>query len=499
MRTARGVKSASRSVALEPNDPQAWIVKGHLDQRRFRNVAAIAAATEAVRLAPKDPAARLALGEFLLGGGMVGSPDFVRAEEELREARRLVPQSRPAQFLLAKTLVLAGNDEGEAMLDSLLTEGPAPAEARFLRGLSRARHRDLAGADEDFRRAAALEPWRAATWFNWSKLLERLDRKPEADASRQRFEIAQQIEEGTKALEVPFHSSEDNVAPGIQLGDLMLRSGRANEAAVILESLAEDHPELPMPSILHAEALLAVGDVEGAAKAGGACGRGCAESSAGARRRFERGGSPRKYARKRSRTRAVRWRRRRLPRMRMLRSGRRLLESGDAVAALRELQVARQIASEDVTLLGDIGVALTKAQAWEDAEQALGAALAQGGANPEWLFQRGVARAAMSRHARAVEDFRRVLELKPGDSAAAAELAKALRAVNRGGEADSAEKAIAASAKSEEELRTLRERLAKDPKNVDRAIHLAKSLDEVGRSEEAERMRARAFALEAAP
>ncbi len=499
MRTARGVRAAARAVALEPRDPDAWIVKAHLDQRRFRNVAAVAAATEAVRLAPEDARVRAALGGFLLGGGMVGTPDFVRAEEELAAARKLDPEDRPAQFLHAKTLVLAGNAAGEAILDSLLAGGAAaPAEAHFLRGLARSRRGDNAGAADDFRRAGALEPWRAGAWFNWAKLLAREGRTADAEEAQRHFLLAQEIEDETRPVEIAFHASEENLAPGMELSGLFLRAGRAREAETILETLTMDHPETPLPAFLYSEAVLATGDAERAAEvATGALAVAPDHPRAlvalsNAEARLGRADDALAHAR-----RAVEG----APRMAAAHAalGRRMLEAGDAVGALRELQAARQLAPEDASILGAVGVALTKAEAWEDAEQALGAAITRGEPSAEWFLHRGITRAAMGRPAWAAKDFRYALALDPGESRAAAELARVLREMNRGAEADSAERAFAAISKKSQEAHTLRERWAKDPGNVDRALHLARVLETSGREIEAGRVLSQAFAVESAP
>ncbi|HET9887786.1 MAG TPA: hypothetical protein VFR10_09745, partial [bacterium] len=60
MRTTKGIQATTRAIALDPKDPEARWVRAYLDQRRFRNVAAIASAKEAVQLAPGEPRYQLA-------------------------------------------------------------------------------------------------------------------------------------------------------------------------------------------------------------------------------------------------------------------------------------------------------------------------------------------------------------------------------------------------------------------------------------------------------
>lgn len=492
-RTMRGVRSAARAVVLEPRDPEAHLVKALLDQRRYRNVAAVAAAREAARLAPEDARIRLALGELLLGGGMVGTPDFDGAAAELREALRLDPENRRARFVLAKTLIVSGNsEEGDAALDSLLAEGRAPAEARFLRGLTRLRRRDFAGAIEEFRLAVRLEPTRSASWFNLANALEREGKSAEAVEIRRRFDAALDLENEMRSLEVAFHSSEDNLAPALRLADLLVKCGRADKALGILETVTFDHPDDTEAALLLSEAALREHDssrAETAARRAVELAPGNADAFVALSNALalnDRSGDA--LANARNAVDAA-------PASSAAHAtlGRRLLESGDAVAALRELQVARQIDPNDPELLGDIGMALARAEAWEEAEQAFGAAMAALGPRDEWLVERGLVRAAMGRPGWAADDFRLALAANPDEPRAAQELARAYRAMNRESAADSAAGVAESIARRAKATKPIREALRADPRNTERAERLARVLEENGRPDEAALVLARAF------
>ena len=157
------------------------------------------------------------------------------------------------------------------------------------------------------------------------------------------------------------------------------------------------------------------------------------------------------------------------------------------ICPLKEFQVARQLAPADASLLGSAGVAMVRAEAWEDGEPLLSAALAQAGPRSEWLLHRGLAREGMKDTVKAVEDFRSAIEADPTVVRAYEELARALRAFKRNAEADSVEREGAKLAKLEEETRKLYASLWDDPYNDKLARHLAKLLREQGRDDEASR------------
>ncbi|HET9886804.1 MAG TPA: tetratricopeptide repeat protein, partial [bacterium] len=167
---------------------------------------------------------------------------------------------------------------------------------------------------------------------------------------------------------------------------------------------------------------------------------------------------------------------------------RRLLDSGDAAGALREFQLARQLVPEDESLLGSAGVAMVHAQAWEDGEPLLSAAIAREGPHSEWLLYRGLAREGMNNTEKAVEDLRSATEMDPAEMRAYEELARILRGLNRNAAADSVQQQGAKIAKIEEEIHKLKQLLWDDPYNDKPAKHLAKLLREEGRPEEAARV-----------
>jgi tetratricopeptide (TPR) repeat protein len=365
------------------------------------------------------------------------------------------------------------------------------AEAHTLRGLARMRRRDFAGAGEDFERATVLDPSHSAAWFNAALALERQGKSAEAAAARSTFEKAQELENALHQMEVAYHSNSENLDAGIELAGLLRRAGRTREATVLLETLTMDRPDDPRASIFLSEIAAEEGLLERAQDA--------------ARRAVEIAPNhPRALVALSnalaednpsealaSARRAVEVAPRAAPAHVAL--GNRLLEGGDAPGALREFQLAREILPEDVSLLGRVGVAMARAEAWEDAEPLLSMALSRQGPNAEWLLHRGLAHEGMKSPTRAAEDFRLAIDADPANARAYPVLARALRAMNQDAEADSIEQRGAKIAQLEEDVREVRASLAKEPANEKKARHLARLLEEEGRSDEAARVLASAL------
>jgi tetratricopeptide (TPR) repeat protein len=393
------------------------------------------------------------------------------------------PKNTRASLLLGKTLLLSGKHaEGEALLDSLLAEEES-AEARSLRGLARMRRRDFAGAAEDFHRANVLDPGDAMAWFNASLALERQGKSEEAAAARTEFEKVQEFQEALHQMEVAYHSNSENLDAGLELATLLRRGMKEHQARVLLETLAIDRPDDPRASTFLSEIAADAGLFEPA--------------QAAARRALEIAPDhPRALVALSNALaaadpaqalslarRAVEAAPRAAPAHVAL--ARRLLDSGDPAAALREFQAARQLVPEDESLLGGAGVALARARAWEDAEPSLSAAIDKEGPRSEWLLHRGLAREGMKDTAKAIEDFRSAIEADPDELRAYEELARALRNSDRNAEADSVQQKGTEIAKLKEEAQELKASLWEDPYNEKLARHLAKLLREEGRLDEA--------------
>jgi tetratricopeptide (TPR) repeat protein len=483
MRTTDGVAASERALELAPDDPRAHVVRAFLDQARFRNVAAIAAAREAVRLAPDEPRYRIALGELLFGGGMVGTPDYDGAAAAFREALRLEPDAARARFGLAKSLILAGEDEeGEREIGRYLEQRHGHGEAYYLRGLARLRRRALGEAVADFRDAAAYAPHESAHHFNLQRVLQLLGREQEASDARKRFQHFRGLEKGVAGTAVAYHSDTGNVGAALQLARLLAEQGRFRECTILLESLCLDHPNLLEAHALLAEVCVPWHEISSGREA--------------ALRVIEMApGKARGY----------------------LALARLESEAGNAVAAVKPAQTAASLEPGDVEvqlLLGSIlldagkfdealalferlrrqfpenlrarggfGQALVGVGRHEQGVSALTDVLRSRPRHIAWLYYRGLGQIGRGNPGLAEGDLRSVVAIDPAHAEARAGLVRVFRETGREREAQKLEAKHQERLGLETEIRELREQGS-------RTHHLADLLEKAGRPAEAVRVRA---------
>lgn len=259
-RTAPGLEAADRARRLAPDDPEPLLLRAYLDQRRLRNVAAVAAADSARSLAPDDLRVVRAAGELRLGGGMIGCPDHHGAEEAFRAVLALDSTDVRARFGLGMILVLDGRGaEGAPLLDGVLAQWPAWGEAHYLRGLARMRARDFEGALASFDAAVAYDPSDAAASFNRARILDRLGRGEEAAAARERSEIVRDLVERVRLDAEKWHASGD-AQHGVSYARTMRHAGQWEDARELARALVEEFPRQAATHLELAEAAWALCD-----------------------------------------------------------------------------------------------------------------------------------------------------------------------------------------------------------------------------------------------
>jgi tetratricopeptide (TPR) repeat protein len=492
LRTTPGIAASELALDLAPNDPRAHLVRAFLDQARFRNVAAVAAAREAVRLAPSEARYRVALGELLFGGGMVGTPDHAGAAAEFREALRLSPDDLRARFGLAKALVLAGSHaEGEVELGPYLTLRPGHAEAWYLRGVARLRRRAFEEAADDFREAIAHAPHEAAYWFNAASAWRFLGRESEAAGARERFEALRALEKDLGNAEVAYHSATDNPVAALQLARVLAEQGRTQPGTILLETLCRDHPELADAQILLAEACILTGELE---KGRRAVARAIEEAPRRARAhallaRLELEAENPAAAVEPARTAAH-------------------LEPDDLevqlflgsvlIAAARFDEAAtlfegvRRRHPEAVRAQGGLGEALVGDGRYAEGLAQLATALASRPRNADWLYFRGLGQAGRGDEGPAEESLRSAVAIQPGRTDTRAALARVLRDAGKESEAKRVEQELDERVRRKREIAELREERSVRPLDAERARRLADLLENVGDTAGAARARAEA-------
>jgi tetratricopeptide (TPR) repeat protein len=494
-RTSLGVEAAARAVELAPDDARAHHVKSELDQRRRRNLAAVEAAREAARLSPDEARYHVALGQVLLGGGMVGTADYAGAEAAFRAALALDAANARAHGGLGKTLVLAGRDEeGVKELDLALAANPFYGDALYHRGLARLRSRDFAGAVEDFHRATILPPQPAHAFFNLARALQLTGAQAEAEDMRRRYQALHPLQMDIESLETGFHSHSDNLEAAYDLATALSQAHRFDEAKLILESVAEDGPTLPRAHLALAEVALADGDAECAiAAAGRAVQRtsgGAAAHRLAAEAQLLAGDSDAAL----EHARAAAEREPKNPETLLLLGGL-LVRAGRFEEAAKALEEARRAAPQDVRVLAALGRALTGAGRPEAGEALLSTALRARPRNQEWLTARAAARVALGKNGWAEDDLREAIAVASPSAAPYDALSRLLRDVGRGEEADElAEKAQEAQRLEQREREARREFHAK-PGDPGAARRFGEVLRLLGRSAEADHVEGRAAAI----
>jgi tetratricopeptide (TPR) repeat protein len=489
-RTAEALASAERAVAEAPESAEAHLALARVHEARRRHLAAIREAREAIALAPSDARAHMALGEFLSGGGLVGTADPEGAADAFREALRLDAQSIRARWGLAKALVALGRSAEAALeVDAVLERAPGYAGAYLLRGTIRMRARDLAAAEEDFRASVTLDASNPTAHFNLARVLQLARRTEEADAFRESYGHARTRAARIEPAEISFREDSGNVRVGLLLAQLCLESRRAEKAWRVSLAVCSSAPPglLPRAHLFRAEAALAAGRIEdGLASAILACDLlpGDAHPRVLASRLAEFSGDTEaalKYAREavaadQSSAEAA------------LLLGDALLAGEDPAGALSAYRQAGRLVPGDPRVMAGEGRALAQLGRHSEAEQHLSAALRIRPRNFRWRVHRGEVRLDAGNLRWAEDDLRKAAESLPGFAPAHRALERVLR---EGGEAAAADSAARRASELEHRVGKIEEGRAaflKSPGDEAAAQTLATLMEESGRPAEALRV-----------
>lgn len=495
LRLSQAAEAVTRAVELLPGEPSAFALKAAVAERRSLALLARESAAESVRLAPEDAAAHVGLGLVLLSQGRQGSPDHEGAQAAFREALRLAPGDPVARFGLAKALVGGDrHDEALPLLDALIAEGAETGEILALRGLVRSRQRDFEGASADLRRALQLGATDPGVHFALARALIRLDRPDEAEEQRRLHEAAKERAGYVDALFLRYAVASGDIAVATELGRALTDVGRTADAVTVLQSLADDHPDLPRPHLFLARAAFAAELFDPAAEETEAAlalvpdlveAHHLAANVALAREDGERA---LKHAEESVRLGPGQ---ELGPSEQALTLAEALLAAGrpaDALEALASAPGAGSPRAEEIR-----GRALLAAGRAADAELVLAGALRNRGFRYRWFHSRGRARLAVGNAGAAADDFRSTIDLAPWWPPAWEQLAEALRAKGDDDRAADAERRGREAAVREERVLALRAAVFRDPADRARAMELAALLQESGRLDEAGRIRTRAF------
>jgi Flp pilus assembly protein TadD len=494
LRISRAAASAARAAELAPDDAAAHMLKAVLDARRSLTLRARESAARAIQLAPERPDLRVAYAQILLVQGRQGTPEYAASQAELREALRREPEDPRARFWLAKALVFGDErEEGANILDSLVGEGLEFGELLFLRGITKLRARDFAGAASDFERALSLGATDPAVHFDLARAYARLGRNDDAEEQRRLHDAATRREEYVAGLWLSYSLESADVAVATELGRVLTELERYDEAIPLLDSLCEDEPELPAPPLLLARAALEGSRCETAGRAAASarelapgnpealhlaalvaleCGE-AEDALAPAREAVRLSPDEAEY------------------RFTLIDA---LLDAGLVEEAARAIDEARARVTRHPRLDAAQGRMLRASGRPGEAVRALTAALDQRPRRYRWLYERGLARLDAGDAAGAEEDFRVAIGIAPLWIPAHEALVRAVRSA--GGKPGREEAELREARRRSTEIAELRERVGRDPSDFARALRLADLLDDCGLPAPAGRVRARAFAWE---
>ena len=493
-RTNAGLEEVARAIDLAPEDARARHVLAMLERMRFHSVAAVAAEEEAIRLAPSEARYRIAHGEYLLGGGVVGTPDHGAAESAFREALSLDPGNLRAANDLGEVLVLDGRqDEALEYLERTLEARPNCGEALYYRGLSRLRRRDLEGAESDFAQAVRFAPHDPSAHFNYARVLQMRGRAEESEAARKIHEEVRKLHNTLHDLAFAYHSNSSDFGAALRYVRALTDAGRVDEAAIILESAAEDEADV----LRVQRELVALAMVWGLPDlAREALGR--ALSLALPTPPLLMAGVQIETAADRPQAALVHARaavalpnsppecRRAL--VAALLATERAEDAAEAERLLRELAAS---SPGDPWVSAHLGEALVRSGQAREAVPVLGRAVraAPGRADP--LHWRGVARKEIGDRSGAETDFRAALRAAPNRAGTALALAELLEASGRPTEAAPLRARHREILENRERVRSLQRRLHDVPGDREAMRELAERLAALGRSAEADALRGR--------
>ena len=497
MRTRVGVAEADRAIELSPDDPGGHYYRALHMQRLFRNVGAIESAREAARLAPNDPRNHVLLGELHFGGGMVGTADYEAAQAAFRQALALDPANERARFGHAKALILAGkHDQGLPEIEAFLVNRPYHGEARYLRGLSRMRLRDLAGAEDDFRRATRLVPDMAAAHFNLARVLQMQERGEEATAYRSLYERVKELAKSAHNAAVPYHISGDPSA-ALAYGQALAEIGRTDDAITVLDSAAADHPANASVGVALAEILRQAGFLDEAwtviARTSDAHITEVRPHVTAAIVAAER----EDHSLALEHARVAHQMAPDSPDIALIYAGA-LIRAENFDEAVRVLEGARTLAPGEPRVIGGLGEAFVQAGRAEEGIRMLNEVLRLEPRNANWLHWRGVARSEAEPRG-AVQDLLDALRGAPNRVETYRALSSVLGVLGRGAEAAEADRRVTDLDARKERMRAVRAAYFSDPRNPEAASTLATLLEEVGREYEADRVRASVSAFGVEP
>jgi tetratricopeptide (TPR) repeat protein len=230
-------------LAREPNNPQAWFVRGHIHRQIGAVQAIVADYQRVLELDPERIEARwwLALALFDIGR-------FQEASQQLEMFQRFHPQNVDVQVRRAMCLWrLDHSEEARNLLDHVLADHPHHGLALRTRGQIALHANRLSEAESWLREAARVLPYDYTTQNTLWECLRQEGKTEEAEAQRERKEtLYERRQQQTEILNHLMSQKPDDPALHCKLGTLYLQLGAPQVGeAWLLSALRLDEHYVP--------------------------------------------------------------------------------------------------------------------------------------------------------------------------------------------------------------------------------------------------------------
>lgn len=240
----------------EPNEIQALLWLGEVQERRQSFDDALQAYRRAASLAPERDDVRLRLAEML-----VHAHQTEEAQAELERLRERQPGNRSVLLGLARCRHLAGDlTAASHMLDDLLATAPQDAEILSERGRVAQEAGQPEEAERFLRNAVAVAPYDRETAYTLYQCLERQKKTAEAQAVKAKLdEVETQL---TRLAELTRQIGDrpHDASLRYEAGMIFFRSGQPKEGVRWLLSALQEDPRFAPAHRSLAEYYQSIGD-----------------------------------------------------------------------------------------------------------------------------------------------------------------------------------------------------------------------------------------------
>ena len=201
-----------------------WFDLGFVENALGNVEGSIAAYRKSVAAKPDVFESNLNLGLQLAKSGQPGAEDFLRAATHLKPTSHVAEGQYRAWLALGHTLEKSGPEEAVAAFQHAASLQPKEAEPHFAAGMLLERNNKFADAEQEYKRALALDPGSTDAAIALANLSMRGRRFPEAEDYL------------CKLLAEHAYPGSESAAVEIQLGRVLAAEGKNDEAIAAMEA-----------------------------------------------------------------------------------------------------------------------------------------------------------------------------------------------------------------------------------------------------------------------